>query len=127
MANQQTLTGNWNEIKGRLREAWGQLTDSDLMRFNGDVDQLVGTIQQRTCEAREAIQTRLSGILEEGGSSLAALAAGFGDYTRQARESLAAAYGQAGSTLGRHPGVTVASAFGAGLIVGLIAGLSRRG
>ena len=114
MANQQTLTGNWNEIKGRLREAWGQLTDSDLMEFNGDVDQLVGTIQRRTGEAREAIRSRLDEILGEGGSSLAALTAGFGDYTRQARESLS-----------RHPGITVASAFGAGLIVGLIAGLSR--
>jgi len=50
--NQQTLEGNWNEIKGKLHERWGQLTQDDLQRARGDVDQLVGLIQRKTGEAR---------------------------------------------------------------------------
>ena len=50
MINQQTLEGHWNEIKGALKEHWVELTNDDVRRFNGDVDQLVGTIQRRTGE-----------------------------------------------------------------------------
>ena len=56
MINQQTLQGNWNEIKGKLRSKWGSLTDDDLLVFNGNVDQLLGTIQRKTGEARESIE-----------------------------------------------------------------------
>ena len=56
MVNQQTLTGKWNEVRGKLKEKWGQLTDDDLRSFNGNVDQLVGRIQQRTGEARETVE-----------------------------------------------------------------------
>jgi len=56
MTNQQTLQGNWNEIKGQLRSKWGSLTDDDLAIFNGNVEQLVGTIQRKTGEAREGIE-----------------------------------------------------------------------
>ncbi len=46
MVNQQVLQGNWNQFKGKVREKWGQLTDSDLGAFHGNVDELVGTIQK---------------------------------------------------------------------------------
>ena len=50
MINQQTLLGNWNEIKGKLRSNWGSLTDDDLTIIDGNVDQLVGAIQRKTGE-----------------------------------------------------------------------------
>ena len=59
MANQQTLQGNWNEIKGKICTHWGQLTDDDLSQFHGEVDSLVGTIQRKTGEGREAIEKYL--------------------------------------------------------------------
>ena len=45
--NQQTLEGNWNEIKGKIRTRWGQLSDDDLSLVHGQVDKLVGTIQRK--------------------------------------------------------------------------------
>jgi uncharacterized protein YjbJ (UPF0337 family) len=53
--NQQVLQGNWNEIRGKLREKWGELTNDDVQSFNGNVDQLIGSIQRKTGESRESI------------------------------------------------------------------------
>jgi len=51
MINEQVLQGNWNEIKGKIRSKWGQLTNDDLQSFDGNVDRLVGLIQRKTGEA----------------------------------------------------------------------------
>ena len=53
--NEQTLQGHWNEIKGGVKKKWGQITDDDLRMAQGDVDRLVGTIQRKTGEGRDAI------------------------------------------------------------------------
>ncbi len=55
MTTQQTLQDNWSEIKAKLRSKWGELTDDDLTICNGNVDQLVDMIQQKTGETRESI------------------------------------------------------------------------
>jgi uncharacterized protein YjbJ (UPF0337 family) len=56
MVNAQTLKGSWNEVKGRLRTRWSQLSGDELGAFDGNVDQLVGLIQRKTGEARTAIE-----------------------------------------------------------------------
>lgn len=56
--------GNWNEIKGRAKKAWGELTDDDFMKAEGSMDKLVGIIQQRYGDTKENIQR----ILEEAGA-----------------------------------------------------------
>lgn len=40
------LKGNWNEIKGKMKQQWGKLTDDDFRRIEGNVDEVVGRIQQ---------------------------------------------------------------------------------
>ncbi|MBX6322282.1 MAG: CsbD family protein [Rhodospirillaceae bacterium] len=45
--NKDTLTGNWKQLKGRIKEQWGQLTDDDLKTVEGRFDQLAGRIQER--------------------------------------------------------------------------------
>jgi uncharacterized protein YjbJ (UPF0337 family) len=42
--NKHQIEGNWNEIKGKIKEKWGDLTDDDLDRIEGETDQLVGAI-----------------------------------------------------------------------------------
>lgn len=41
------LKGNWNVIKGKLKQAYGELTDDDLKYTEGQEDELVGRIQKR--------------------------------------------------------------------------------
>ncbi|HWO71336.1 MAG TPA: CsbD family protein [Actinomycetota bacterium] len=57
------LRGRWNEVRGRVKEAWGSLTDDDLDRAEGRWDQLVGVIQRRTGETVEDIERRLAELL----------------------------------------------------------------
>jgi uncharacterized protein YjbJ (UPF0337 family) len=42
-----SLKGNWNVIKGKLKQTYGQLTDDDLTYVDGQEDELVGRIQKR--------------------------------------------------------------------------------
>jgi uncharacterized protein YjbJ (UPF0337 family) len=41
------LKGNWNVVKGKLKQAYGDLTDDDLTYADGKEDELVGRIQKR--------------------------------------------------------------------------------
>lgn len=41
------IKGQWKEMKGKVKEKWGQLTDDDLTEIEGRRDQLIGRIQQR--------------------------------------------------------------------------------
>jgi len=45
--NEDRMQGNWKQIKGKLKEQWGKLTDDDLDVIGGKRDQLVGRIQER--------------------------------------------------------------------------------
>jgi len=42
-----SLKGNWNVVKGKLKKAYGELTDDDLKYAEGQEDELVGRIQKR--------------------------------------------------------------------------------
>lgn len=62
--NRDMLRGQWNQIKGRVKNAWGELTDDDLSRTEGDWDQLVGKIQERTGQVREDVERGLNNLLD---------------------------------------------------------------
>lgn len=62
---QQQIEGNWNQFKGKIKEAWGVLTDDELDRYEGKKDQLVGRIQEETGEAREAVRKRIDEMARE--------------------------------------------------------------
>jgi uncharacterized protein YjbJ (UPF0337 family) len=49
------IKGNWNQIKGKIKQKWGELTDDDLRYEEGRDDELIGRIQERTGRRREEI------------------------------------------------------------------------
>jgi len=51
--NRDVLKGNWNQLKGKVKEQWGMLTDDDLKVVEGNYDQLVGRVQERYGYSRE--------------------------------------------------------------------------
>ena len=57
--NEDTLKGQWTQIKGRIREQWGKLTDDDLNQIQGRSEQLVGTVQERYGLARDEAQRQV--------------------------------------------------------------------
>lgn len=51
--NQDVFEGNWKQLKGKLREKWGKLTDDDWDMVAGKKDQLLGKLQERYGYSRE--------------------------------------------------------------------------
>lgn len=57
--------GKWDQAKGRVKEAWGALTDDDLDRVKGNWDRLVGTIKEKTGETVETIERKLDELFDK--------------------------------------------------------------
>jgi uncharacterized protein YjbJ (UPF0337 family) len=146
--NQQTLEGNWTEIKGKLHERWGQLTQDDLQQVRGNVDQLVGLIQRKTGEARERVEQFLSDLTSNGSGGVGRVADAVRGYASSAADSMRGyassaassmddararaadmvrgGYAQTERMIQERPVESLAVGFGAGLITGVIIGLVLR-
>jgi uncharacterized protein YjbJ (UPF0337 family) len=57
--NTLQMKGNWNVMKGRLKQKFAQLTDNDLRYEEGKEEELLGRLQQRTGKTREEIEKAL--------------------------------------------------------------------
>ena len=51
--NTDVLRGKWNQLKGKVRRQWGDLTDDDVDKIQGDSEVLLGRIQERYGRSRE--------------------------------------------------------------------------
>ncbi|GGH21146.1 CsbD family protein [Mucilaginibacter phyllosphaerae] len=49
------LKGGWNELKGKIKQAYGDLTDDDLKHEEGKDDETLGRLQQKTGKTREGL------------------------------------------------------------------------
>jgi uncharacterized protein YjbJ (UPF0337 family) len=58
--NRDTLAGQWKQVKGEIKSKWGQLTDDDLTKAEGDYEKLVGSIQTRYGYTRERVERELN-------------------------------------------------------------------
>lgn len=54
--NNQTLKGDWNQLKGNVKQKWADLTDDDLTHIEGSRDKLVGRLQERSGRAKEEVE-----------------------------------------------------------------------
>ena len=50
------IKGNWNEIKGKVKQKYADITDDDLLKAEGKKDELVGIIQQKTGKAKGEVK-----------------------------------------------------------------------
>ena len=51
--NQDTLKGQWMQLKGKARQQWGKLTDDDLDQIEGNTEKLAGKLQERYGYAKD--------------------------------------------------------------------------
>ena len=60
--NQDQVNGKWEQLKGRAKAAWGELTDDDFTKAEGSFDRLCGVIQEKFGDTKEAIKTKLDAL-----------------------------------------------------------------
>ena len=53
------LKGSWNELKGKLKQKYGQLTDQDLMFAEGEEDELLGRLQKRLGRTKDELRAEI--------------------------------------------------------------------
>lgn len=51
------IKGNWNELKGRAKQEWANLTDDDLLYVEGKEDELLGRIQNRIGKTKDEVRS----------------------------------------------------------------------
>ena len=56
------IRGTWNELKGKVKQAYGDLTDDDLVREEGKDDELLGKLQQKTGKGRDELVDWLNNL-----------------------------------------------------------------
>lgn len=61
-ASEDKLKGNWNIIKGKLKQKYGELTDDDLAFTEGHEDELYGKIQKKTGESKDQVKKFIDNI-----------------------------------------------------------------
>jgi uncharacterized protein YjbJ (UPF0337 family) len=59
------LKGNWKQMRGQVKEWWGDLTDDDLTMIDGKRDKLVGTLQERYGYAKERAEQEVTSRFDE--------------------------------------------------------------
>ena len=53
------MKGSWNEIKGKLKQKYGQLTDDDLTFADGKEDELLGRLQKRLGRTKDELRSEI--------------------------------------------------------------------
>ena len=63
--NRDTLKGQWMQLKGKIRQQWGELTDDDLDKAQGNAEILIGKIQERYGRSREEAEREFERWFEQ--------------------------------------------------------------
>lgn len=59
------LEGQWKQIKGQIKERWGELTDDEIDQIEGHRDQLVGKLQEKYGYTRQEAEDRVNAFMRE--------------------------------------------------------------
>lgn len=57
--NKETFKGEWNQLKGQIKQEWAKLTEDDLTHAEGSFDKLVGKIQERYGHTKEQAEKKV--------------------------------------------------------------------
>ena len=67
--NEDIIKGKWKELKGSVKEKWGDLTDDDVTEVEGKTDKLVGILQEKYGYSKDKAQEEYNKFMEDNSST----------------------------------------------------------
>lgn len=137
MTTSNQIQGGWTELKGKVKQAWGELNDDELRDFQGNLDQFVCWLQQKTGHTQAEVKRCLAELEQQFRPLLeqvADTAREYYDHAKDAssetvgrlRQEIQARQAHAEQVVRRRPMESVAVAFGTGLVAGVVLALVLR-
>jgi uncharacterized protein YjbJ (UPF0337 family) len=65
--NKDVVKGKWKEMKGKIKQKWGKLTDDDVTHMEGTYDELSGRLQKAYGYQKDQAEKELNDFIEENG------------------------------------------------------------
>ncbi len=63
MINKDVILGKWKEISGEAQKKWGEITENDLEKVKGNMNALVGLVEQKLGVSKEDAQKKVEELL----------------------------------------------------------------
>jgi ElaB/YqjD/DUF883 family membrane-anchored ribosome-binding protein len=137
MTQQFELKSKWNDLKDRISEQWSQVSADELNHVGHNPQKLIAYLENRTGQARDEIERVLTGLDDQAASLYNRASNVAKDYMSGASEAtkekaqevwkMAEQRGAEAKEMVRNrPGESIAVAFGAGIVAGVILGLVGR-
>jgi uncharacterized protein YjbJ (UPF0337 family) len=60
--NRNIISGNWEELKGKLKKKYANLTDNDLLYVEGKEDETLGRIEKKLGKSRDEVERIIRGL-----------------------------------------------------------------
>lgn len=137
MLTREEIQGQWNQIKGQIRERWGQITDDELQKAQGNTEQLYGLLQTKTGQTRDQIEQFMNSAIANGQSTFRRAADTAREYAntvgevasekyQQVEQQVEDGFSEAQNAIRQRPMESLSAAFGAGVIAGVVLSLVMR-
>ncbi len=65
--NKDIIQGNWKEVKGKLKQQWGNLTDNDIAKMSGTRQELQGALQKTYGYQKDQVEKEIDTFLKKNG------------------------------------------------------------
>ena len=60
--NPEILKGKWHQVRGEIRKRWGKLTDDDMTQIEGQLEKMIGKLQERYGVKREEAEKQIKTV-----------------------------------------------------------------
>jgi uncharacterized protein YjbJ (UPF0337 family) len=123
--NQHVLQGKWKQFRGGLKKQWGNLTDDDITRIEGSLDQFVGVLQERYGYTKERAEKEIGQYMSYYHDQMDDYSTRLQDYNQGVQSKVRGAVSQATGKFQQQPTTTekIAKKKGAGWLA-IVAGLA---
>jgi uncharacterized protein YjbJ (UPF0337 family) len=63
--NKEIIKGNWNQLKGKVKQQWGKLTDDEITQINGSYEELQGFLQRKYGYQKDQVEKEIQTFLDK--------------------------------------------------------------